>query len=219
MVPSPRVPRAYHSTRRRAAAEETRTRILEAARALLAGRGNLDDFSMETIAARAGVSRMTVYYQFESRSGLLDALADHLAQRGGMAQMREVFLEPSLPAAFRKLVETFVGFWASDRVTLRRMRAMAVVFPSDAAGPRDRDAWRREAIANLLEKHRPRGSRARAPVPAELVDTLAMLTSFEAFDLLCVGERGAAETAALLADLGLARIGAAAGYEKARHLR
>jgi AcrR family transcriptional regulator len=219
MEPTRRVPRPYHSTRRRAAAEETRTRILEAARGLLAGRGNLDDFSMETIAARAGVSRMTVYYQFESRSGLLDALADHLAQRGGMARMREVFLEPSLPIAFRKLVETFVGFWASDRVTLRRMRAMAVVFPTEAPGPRDRDAWRREAITNLLAKHRARGPRARTPSPADLVDTLSMLTSFEVFDLLCSGDRGPAETAALIAELGLQQLGLGAGSERGRRPR
>jgi AcrR family transcriptional regulator len=213
-----RVPRAYHSTRRAAANEETRARILEAARGLLAGRGNLDDFSMETIAGRAGVSRMTVYYQFESRSGLLDALADHLAQRGGMARMREVFTAPDLPAAFGKLVETFVGFWASDRVALRRMRALAVVFPKDTAGPRDRDAWRREAIVNLLARHRYGGTGGRAP-PDELVDELAMLTSFEAFDLLCTGDRDPDAVVALLTRIGLAELARAAKSGKRGHLR
>lgn len=200
-----RVPRAYRSNRRAEATEATKTRILEAARGLLAGRGNLDDFSMETIAGRAGVSRMTVYYQFESRSGLLDALADHLAQRGGMARMRDVFAEPEPAAAFEKLVETFVGFWASDRVALRRMRAMAVVFPKDTAGPRDRDAWRREAIVNLLARHRFGGPGGREP-SNDLIDELAMLTSFEAFDLLCTGERDADAVAALLTRIGLAEL-------------
>jgi AcrR family transcriptional regulator len=213
-----RVPRAYHSRRRAEAAEETRTRILEAARGLLAGRGNLDDFSMETIAERAGVARMTVYYQFESRAGLLDGLADYLAQRGGMARMREVFVEPELGPAFEKLVATFVGFWASDRVALRRMRAMAVVFPRDTAGPRDRDAWRREAIVNLLARHRYGGPGGRAP-PDDLIDTLAMLTSFEAFDLLCTGERDAAAVAALLSRLGLAELENGATHGKRGHPR
>jgi AcrR family transcriptional regulator len=213
-----RVPRAYHSTRREAAADETRARILEAARGILAGRGNLDDFSMDAIAERAGVSRMTVYYQFESRAGLLGALADHMAQRGGMVRMRDVFVEPTLPAAFQKLVETFVGFWASDRVALRRMRAMAVVFPKDTAGPRDRDAWRREAIVQLLARQRFGGPGSHA-VPDDLIDALTMLTSFEAFDLLCTGDRDPDAVAALLTRLGLAELDRAASSAKRGHLR
>jgi len=210
MAPTRPVPRAYDSSRRRAATEATRTRILEAARAIIGGKGNLDDFSMETVAKRAGVSRMTVYYQFESRAGLLDALADHLALRGGMFRMREVFLEPSLPSAFRKLVETFVGFWASDRVTLRRMRAMAILFPKDAAGPRDRDAWRREAIANLLARHRHRSSGSRNGASEDRLDLLATLTSFEVYDLLAQGSRSSEQIVDLLVDLGLRELGLAA---------
>jgi AcrR family transcriptional regulator len=218
MAPPRHVTRAYHSARRAAATEATRSRILEAARGLLAGRGNLDDFSMETVAGRAGVSRMTVYYQFESRAGLLDALSDHLAERGGMARMRDVFLEPELPAAFGKLVTTFVGFWASDRVPLRRMRALAVLFPKDAAGPRDRDAWRREAIVNLLARHRYGGPEGRA-ASDDVIDALATLTSFEAFDLLCVGDRDAAGVVALITRLGLAELGRGATRGKRGHLR
>jgi AcrR family transcriptional regulator len=214
-----RVPRAYHSTRRRASAEATRSRILEAARAIIGGRGDLDQFSMETVAERAGVSRMTVYYQFESRAGLLDALADHLAERGGMARMREVFLERSLPEALRTLVATFVGFWASDRVTLRRMRAMAIVFPRDASGPRDRDAWRREAISNLLARHRYRRPGARGGASDDLLDTLSVLTSFEVFDLLCTGSRGPEDVAALVTDLACRELGLGSKSIGRGHLR
>lgn len=198
MAPTLSVPRAYDSSRRRVAVEATRARILEAARSLMGGKSDLGEFSMESVAEKAGVSRMTVYYQFKSRSGLLEALADHLAQRGGMARMRDVFTEPSLAASLRTLVGTFVGFWASDRVVLRRMRAMAITAPTDAAAPRDRDAWRREAIANLLLRHRyaPAGPRARSV--EDLTDLVAMLTSFEVFDLLCTGGRTPARVAELL---------------------
>lgn len=182
-------PRRYDAPGRRAAAAGTRERILEAARAIVGGKGDLDAFSMETVARRAGVARMTVYYQFRSRAGLLEALADHLAARGGLRAMREVFLEANPEAAFRRLVATFVRFWASDRVTLRRLRAMAVVFPSQDRGPRDRDAWRREAVSHLYRRIAPRGTGPAGLSEAEAIDLLTSLTSFETYDALAVGHR------------------------------
>jgi len=55
--------------KREAASSETRSRILEAARQLLATESNTD-LSMEAIARKADVSRLTIYYQFSSRAGL-----------------------------------------------------------------------------------------------------------------------------------------------------
>lgn len=196
-------PRRYESTKRRDAVEATRTRILEASRALIGGKGNLTEFSIDAVARKAGVARMTVYYQFRSRAGLLDALADLLAERGGMERMREVFLAPSLEDGLTKLVEVFVGFWATDRVTMRRLRAMGVVFPSDARSPRDRDAWRREAVSNLLRRHRFRLEGATRGTEANLVDTISALTSFEVFDLLSTGARKPENVATIVSSLAL----------------
>lgn len=194
-------PRSYDSTKRRAAAGATRGRILEAARAIIGGKGDLRDFSMESLAKRAGVSRMTLYYQFRSRARLLEALADHLAERGGMARMREVFRAPSTEEALRRLARTFTQFWASDRVVMRRLRAMAIVFPADASGPRDRDAWRREAITSLLAREGDRGGARRGGPARDLVDVLTALTGFEAFDALYTESRGVEGTAEIVGDL------------------
>lgn len=193
-------PRRYDATRRQAGVEATRRQILEAARSIVGGKGDLGEFSMEAVAKKAGVSRMTVYYQFHSRADLLDALADHLAQRAGMERMREVFTEPDRERAVRKLVETFAGFWASDRVTMRRLRAMGVVFPSEQAGPRSRDSWRREAVTNLLARPGRKGLGPAATSSTELVDLLTSLTSFETFDGLCTGTTGPEEATRLLSD-------------------
>ena len=58
----------------------TRVRILDAVRALLSD-GGFHDTSMEAIAARAGVTRVTLYRTFGSRQALLEGLAwDALAQ-------------------------------------------------------------------------------------------------------------------------------------------
>jgi len=46
------------------------------------------------MARGADASRLTIYYQFKSCPGLLEALYDHLAMRGGMQPMPEVFREP-----------------------------------------------------------------------------------------------------------------------------
>lgn len=201
-------PRKYDVSRRRMGAEATRSQILEAVRAIVAGKGDLADLSMEAVARRAGVARMTVYYQFHSRSELLEALADHLAQRGGMERMREVFMDPNPDRALRRLVDIFVGFWASDRVTLRRLRALGIVYPSTTSGPRDRDMWRREAIRTLLARRGSPRNREPAP-PADLVDTLWMLTSFETYDALAQGSRSLSEVSKLLGDLAVATVAGA----------
>src|SRR5258708_12467845 len=105
--------RPYRMGERQAAADDTRARILEAARQLLANESETD-LGMEAIARRADVSRLTLYYQFKSRPGLLEALYDHLAIRGNMRNMAQVFHEPDPAVPLHKLVPTFLGFWSSD---------------------------------------------------------------------------------------------------------
>src|ERR1035437_10465716 len=71
-------PRPYRLGRRQAAVEDTRARILAGARAVL-GEHGFAGFTIDAVADRAGVARMTVYYQFDSKGALLDALLDALA--------------------------------------------------------------------------------------------------------------------------------------------
>ena len=73
-------PRPYRLGQRQVAADETRARVLAAARDQLAKETS---FSIDAVARRADVARMTVYYQFGSKRGLLEALFDLLAARGG----------------------------------------------------------------------------------------------------------------------------------------
>jgi AcrR family transcriptional regulator len=87
-------PRPYRMERRREATDENRQRILNAARELLAGQEGSTRFSLEEVARRAGVARMTVYYQFGSLVGLLQGLCDSLAMAGGMSHLADVFREP-----------------------------------------------------------------------------------------------------------------------------
>ena len=73
--------RRYDSTRRRAQAAATRTDILDAAQRLLEQRGYAAT-TMDAIAAEAGVALKTVYVAFETKSGLLRALWNHVLRAG-----------------------------------------------------------------------------------------------------------------------------------------
>lgn len=67
--------RTYHSPRRREQARATRRAILDAARELF-GKGGYVATTMESIAARAGVSPETVYGTFKNKRTLLSNLID-----------------------------------------------------------------------------------------------------------------------------------------------
>ncbi len=177
-------PRPYRMGKRQAAADDTRARILEAARQLLANESETD-LGMEAIARRADVSRLTIYYQFKSRPGLLEALYDHLAIRGNMRRMAEVFHEADPSIALEKLVRTFVGFWSSDPVVIRRLRGMATLDIDIDQGIRARDARRQHAAREILRRTVLGGKKKLSAEQRNLTaDVLSMLTSFETYDAL-----------------------------------
>src|SRR5213079_2737732 len=119
-------PRPYRLGQRQVAADETRSRILNAAREQLEKEAS---FSLDAVARAAGVARMTVYYQFGSKRGLLEALFDDLAARGGMAGIAAVYHEPAPLVALHTLIAVFARFWATDRLIMRRVRSMAALDP------------------------------------------------------------------------------------------
>jgi AcrR family transcriptional regulator len=185
---------------REVSANETRQRILEAARQVLAEESE-EALSMDAIARRADVSRLTIYYQFKSQPGLLEALYDYLASRGGMQRMPEVFREPDPSKALDKLVSVFVGFWSSDRVVIRRLRAMAALDPDIREGLQSRDARRRhitrEILKRMSEREKKKYSEEHIGAAA---DGIAMLTGFAAYDALAPG-RSDKEVIAMIARL------------------
>ena len=92
--------RRYNSPRRREQAAATRRTILETAQRLFE-RDGYTATTMDAIAADAGVALKTVYVGFETKSGLLRALWNHLLRAGRdevpVAEQpwyREVLAEP-----------------------------------------------------------------------------------------------------------------------------
>jgi AcrR family transcriptional regulator len=187
--------------KREVAVSETRLRILEAARQILAQESQ-DAFSMDAIARRADVSRLTIYYQFKSRAGLLEALYDYLASRGGMQRMPEVFHESDPSVALDKMVDIFVGFWSSDRTVIRRLRAMAALDPEIAKGIHSRDARRGQIAAKILKRMAAGEKKGHSEEQlSATADVIAMLTGFATYDALAVAGHGQTESIAIIARL------------------
>src|SRR5947199_1863340 len=176
-------PRPYRLGQRQVAADETRSRILNAAREQLETETS---FSIDAVARRADVARMTVYYQFGSRRGLLEALFDDLAARGGIPQLPSAFQEPDTTVALDRLIEIFAHFWSSARVVHRRLRAIAVLDPELLQALADRNELRRRGLRVILSRLATRAESQPIDTP---VDLLFVLSSFESFDMLAGGDR------------------------------
>jgi len=174
-------PRPYRLGQRQVAADETRARVLAAARDQLKEETS---FSIDAVARRADVARMTVYYQFGSKRGLLEALFDLLAARGGMQQLPSAFQQRDPIAALERLIDILAKFWSSDRVVLRRLRATAALDPELDQVLRERNEGRRNALRVMVSRLPAAGM----PL-AETVDLLYTLSSFENFDVLAGPDR------------------------------
>jgi AcrR family transcriptional regulator len=191
--------RPYRLGRRQAAQEQTRARIVAAARELLAAPGGVSGFTVDAVAAQAGVSRMTVFNQFESKIGVLEALFDDLAARGLVERLRAAFTQPGPREALDELIAAFVHFWASDRTVIRRVRALAAIDTDFEQAVRARDERRRAALGNIIGQ--------LGETAPDVIDTLHTLTSFETFDGLAGPTRGPEDVVRILRRLAQGLLG------------
>jgi AcrR family transcriptional regulator len=184
-------PRPYNLGKRQAQISQGRRQVLDAARGLLAEATSYADFTVDAVARRAGVARGTVYYQFGSKPGLLEAVCDDLAEVGGLADLADAFTQSDTRAAWRRFVAVFGGFWDADRPAMRRLRALAQLDPEVAGVIAARDERRRHGIEMLLR--RLLDESVSAPARDTIARRLHALTSFETFDTLAGAERSPAE--------------------------
>ena len=188
-------PRPYRLGRRQAAVDGTRARILKAAHALLVARHRA--FSIEAVARRARVTRVTVYQRFGSRSKLLEALFDDLAHQGGMWDLADAFRQSDPRAALARFVAIFARFWTAHRPIHRRLRALAALDQGLERTLRARQEWRRQGLRVIVGRLRERSGPAAAATE-ETIDALFALTAFETFDLLAGPTRTPAAVAPIV---------------------
>jgi AcrR family transcriptional regulator len=177
-------PRRYASETREASSRATRRRIVLGALDLIKAEGGLSDFTMELVAKRSGVSRMTVYYQFHARADLLDALFDELVERGHLVAGIEGALEETdALMVVDRLVDAFCALWSAEPLAMRRLRSLAAVAPSLEADLRVRDDRRRLAVRMTVDRLAAAGV-LETGTAQESIEALNALLSFEVWDIL-----------------------------------
>lgn len=175
-------PRTYQLGKRQAQIDESRQKVIVAARLLLGDVAGYSAFTIDTVAARADVARATVYYQFVSKVGLLEAVCDALAEDGQMSELSSAFINPDPVKAIEIFVTRFGHFWNADRTVMRRLRALAALDPDVGAVIDARDQRRRGGIEILIARLSEKGLLSANKEVAARV--LFSLTSFESFDSL-----------------------------------
>ncbi|HEX4079860.1 MAG TPA: TetR/AcrR family transcriptional regulator [Rhizomicrobium sp.] len=183
------MPRSYRSDKRRAAAESTRERIVAAARRILRSRRGLGELTIDAVAAEAKVARMSVYNAVKSKSGLLEAILDDISASG----LPEI-LPPSRGAieALESYLAAFAHFWEAERLSIRRLRALAVLDRDVRAAVARREKRRWNVTLELAARFAEERGK---PLSQECIDSFYIAASFESYDRLRMIGRSPHETA------------------------
>ena len=171
----------YVSMLRTAAANEKRERVVAAATQTLREDGGLVSFSLDSVAKAAGVTRLTVYNQFGSRRGLLEAVFDDIAARGRLATIPEALSLPDPSEGLDAIIDRFCEFWSSDEAIARLHDAMATD-AEFAIALTQRNERRRKLLQALMKRLAPADLPARERRDA--IDFLHAMTSFAMFRIL-----------------------------------
>lgn len=199
-------PRRYRMGQRNTSTEHTRAQILAGTRELLATPRGFADLSVEAAARKSNVARMTVYYQFGSKAGLLEALYEHLVARHDNTQLVDALRNPDSLAALLDFIDVFIRVWGSDRVVIRRVHALAALDTALAQSVQARNARRRQELETILKRVRGRYGHPGFTKFSEAVEIVYMLTSFETFDQLAGATRRAGDVADTIKRLALAAV-------------
>jgi AcrR family transcriptional regulator len=194
--------RAYRLGRREEAARQTRQKILQATADLLTEAG-IRGVTIEAVARKAAVSRVTVYDHFQHKAGLLEALAWWTFEQHDIDRIRRARLQENVRIALVDFVQENARFFHSVGPQGHAILKTASTDPDaatviEATYINARRAAIRELVDRLDDAHEltPRWSPERA------VDALMVITSLEAFETLTAhGRLGLDETAEVLADM------------------
>ena len=198
--------RPYRSSVRATAARETRSRIVAAAAERL-GAVPYKPFSLEAVAADAGVTRLTVYNQFGGGRALLEAVFDEIAARAGMERLAQAASEPEAGKAVEKVVDQFCAFWEAGRQTHIRLQAARAADPDLDEALKERNERRRRLLGVIIGRLVDAGE-LKAEAGADLVDMLFVLTSVHVYVELSSGREPEAVRTLIHAMAGDALYGA-----------
>lgn len=176
-------PRSYRLGRREVFIEETRQRVVEAALSVFSEDGYATA-SLDDVARRAGVSRATVYYQFESKTGLIEAAIDAIAARSRRGRLQSVRESPARRAPLLTYIAERCQVWEDNRAFLRNVAGIAVLEPEVAELVHAYDQRQRQGLTWIVKRLHDAGQLAPEVTHKRAVDFLWTLTSFRTYDHL-----------------------------------
>jgi AcrR family transcriptional regulator len=132
----------------------------------LLGEGAFHESTVEQVAARAGVSRATLYQHFGTRVGLVDAMCESFDANPALVALRQI-------DDLDEFVATVVAFWASEEKVLAQLYGAAALDPAASALV---ERQRRDRYGELRRILRVIGNSDRRAFAQ-----LAALTSFDTF--------------------------------------
>lgn len=172
--------RAYASPKRAAQAAERREAVLRSATQLIREQC-IADFSLDAVAKAAGVTRLTVYNQFGSRPGLLQAVLDEIARNGRIERLRAAMALPDASEGLALMIETMCDFWSADPA-IAKLHEVIGVDQEFGEALLERNERRRKIMDHLLGRILPKG--APAATRREVVDLIFSLTSCATYQML-----------------------------------
>ena len=185
-----RVKRKYDTTSRRQQADQTRDRILEAARRVISQNG-FADATFEAIAAEAGVAAPTVYAAYGSKSGILQALMTRAAFNTTYENVVREALESDDPVTRLRFAARIArGIFDSLRSEAEVLRGATAIAP-DFIRERERNRYeRQEGVVQVLDQ---KGALRTGLTVSMARDILWTLTSYDIYRRLVVERRWTAD--------------------------
>lgn len=191
--------RPYSLGKRLKQSDQKKAKILATLRKQLVAKG-FSSLTLDGLAIESGVTRQTIYNLFSTKTGLLEALFDQIAIEGGMERMRNIMQATDAASMLAGFVEIFSGFWAKDRLLIRRVHGIAAIDPEFGSVVEARNQRRKFAATRVVEMLE-RQNGVHAAGREQQVVILYSLTSFEFFDALVKGCGSVDEAARLLPDI------------------
>jgi AcrR family transcriptional regulator len=175
----------------------TRRRIVGAVRAMLAEQA-FHDATMEDVAARAEVSRATLYLHFRSRLELVDSICDVMGENPALVRLRETVRLADPDEALAETVTQAVRFWSSEDTVLGELYGVVAVDPA-AKDFVERQYDDRRSELERLARNLRRSRRLRGGVSEKrALSVLLLATSYGSYRELRETGMNERETAKLL---------------------
>jgi AcrR family transcriptional regulator len=173
--------RSYDMAGRKQAQAAARSRAVAAACELLSGK-ECDELTFESVAAAAGVTRVTLYNYFGSRVELLLAVFRELGRRMRAERIRDAIRESDAEAALERLFVESTRAWQRERLAVSRVFALSVFDAELGRAVARAERKRRASLRSLARRLADAGVLGSGTSAGEATQTLGALTSFQAFD-------------------------------------